>query len=230
VALAGALQLEKLTMKSDAELKRDVEAELKWAPDVNETDIAIKVNGGVVALSGFTHSYYERMKAETAVKRVAGVAGVANDLEVRIPSTDRVPDPEIAREVVTAIRSELPFIADKIKVLVRDASVTLEGNVEWQFQREEAEKAARRQKGVRIVGNQIQLVPRVSAADVKHKIEDAFRRSAEVDARGVIVEADGSEVILRGKVRSWAERDEAQRTAWSAPGVMRVRNEISVNI
>ncbi len=217
-------------MKTDVELRRDVEAELKWAPDVNEKDIAVKVNGGVVALSGFTHSYFERLMAEGAVKRVAGVAGVANDLEVRIPNTDRVPDPEIARAVVTAIKSELPFIADKIKVLVRDGSVTLEGNAEWHFQREMAERAARRQRGVHGVGNQIQLAPRVSATDIKHKIEDAFRRSAVVDAAGVMVEALGSEVTLRGKVRSWAERDAAQRTAWSAPGVMQVRNEIAVNL
>jgi osmotically-inducible protein OsmY len=222
--------MEEFTVKSDADLKRDVEAELKWAPDVNETDIAVKVNSGVVALSGFTHSYYEKMKAEAAVKRVAGVAGVANDVEVRVPTTDRIADPEIAREVVTAIRSELPFVADKIKVLVRDGSVTLEGHVEWQFQREEAEQAARRQRGVRFVGNQIQLVPRVSVADVKQKIEAAFRRNAEVDARNVVVEAQGSEIVLRGKVRSWAERDQAQRTAWSAPGVMQVRNEITVNV
>jgi osmotically-inducible protein OsmY len=217
-------------MKADGDIKRDIEAELQWSPDIDETDIAVKVNGGVVALTGFVHSYHETYQAEAAVKRVAGVAGVANDIQVRLPSGNVMADPEIAREAVTAIKLELPFSHESIKVLVHEGRVTLEGTLEWQFQKERAETAVRRLKGIRGVTNLITIKPRVSTSDIKRKIEDAFRRSAEVDANHISIEARGSEVTLRGNVRSWAERDQAQRTAWSAPGVTQVKNDITVRL
>jgi osmotically-inducible protein OsmY len=217
-------------MKADGDIKRDIEAELHWSPDIDETDIAVKVNGGVVALTGFVHSYHETYQAEAAVKRVAGVAGVANDIQVRLSSGNVMADPEIAREAVTAIKLELPFSHESIKVLVHEGRVTLEGTLEWQFQKERAETAVRRLKGIRGVTNLITIKPRVSTSDIKRKIEDAFRRSAEVDANHISIEARGSEVTLRGNVRSWAERDQAQRTAWSAPGVTQVKNDITVRL
>jgi osmotically-inducible protein OsmY len=217
-------------MKADGDIKRDVEAELHWSPDIDETDIAVKVNGGVVALTGFVRSYHEMYQAEAAVKRVAGVAGVANDIQVRLPSGNVMADPEIAREAVTAIKLELPFSHESIKVLVHDGQVTLEGILEWQYQKERAEIAVRRLKGIRGVTNLITIKPRVSTSDIKRKIEDAFRRSAEVDANHISIDARGSEVTLRGNVRSWAERDQAQRTAWSAPGVTQVKNDITVSL
>jgi osmotically-inducible protein OsmY len=215
-------------VKTDQELKRDVEAELKWSPEIDETDIAVKVNGGTVALSGYARSYFEKYRAEDAVKRVAGVIGVANDVVVRAPSGDGAQDPEITRAAVAAIKVELPVSADKIQVLVHDGRVTLEGKVEWQFQRESAERAVRRIHGVTTVDNRIVIVPQVQPVEVKRKIEDAFRRSAEVDASHITVTAIDGKVTLSGKVRNWSERTQAQNTAWSAPGVREVRNDIVI--
>jgi osmotically-inducible protein OsmY len=217
-------------MKTDTVIKQDVDAELRWNPEVDETDIATKVHGGVVTLTGFARNYYEKHLTELTVKRVAGVTAVANDLEVRQSAAERLTDPEIARAVLAALKAELPVSWETIKPIVHEGRVFLEGTIEWQFQRERAESAVRRVAGVAYVRNSIQIVPRVAATDIKHKIEDAFRRNAAIDAEQIIVEARGSEVTLRGEVRSWAERDQAQQSAWSAPGVANVVNELRVRV
>jgi len=215
-------------MRAESDIKRDVEAELRWSPEVDDTDIAVKVNGREVTLSGFTRSFWEKCKAESLVRNVKGVAAVANDIAVRIPGS--VPtDPEIARSAITALQTDLPYSADKIRALVRDGRVSLEGTVEWQFQREKAEEAVRRLPGVVSIRNSIRIEPSLVADNIKHRIEDAFRRIAQVDADHIVVDTQGSEVTLRGEVRSWAERDQAQRTAWSAPGVTNVKNELAVH-
>src|ERR1700730_1398795 len=234
-------------MRSDSDIKRDVEDELRWDPDLDGTDIAIAVKSGVVTLAGFTRGYSDKLEAEAAAKRAAGVLGVANDiaggwqkgvpglsggekdLGVRLPSLDQRPDPEIARDAIAAIQRRLPVVAEQIKVVVRNGWITLEGEVEWEYQRLAAERAVRRIKGLKGVSNTIQVKPRLPATEIKRRIEEAFRRSAEIDANRITVEAHDGEVILKGAVRSWAERQEAERAAWAAPGVRRVDNQITIS-
>src|SRR4051812_44198235 len=148
-------------MKSDSEIERDVRAELQWDPDLDAEDIAVSVKKGVVTLAGFTHSYTDRLEAELAVKRVAGVHAVANDIEVRLPAIDQRPDPDIARDAVAALKSELPISHDKIKIIVKDGWITLEGVAEWQYQKTAAESAVRKVKGVKAVTNVITVKPKV---------------------------------------------------------------------
>jgi osmotically-inducible protein OsmY len=216
-------------MKTDQELQRDIEAELRWDPDIDHTDIAVKVKEGVATLTGFVRSYSQKWQAERDAKRVLGVRGVANDIQVRLAAIDDRPDPEIARDAVNALRGELPYTHERLRVTVSGGFVTLEGDVEWNFQKERAEMAVRRVRGVKGVVNSITIKPKAAPGEVKRQIEEALRRSAELDAQRITVEANGGEVILRGTVRSWAERQEAERAAWKAPGVTRVTNLISID-
>jgi osmotically-inducible protein OsmY len=216
-------------MRLDPDIKRDVEDELHWDPDIDWTDIAVAVHNGVVALAGFVRSYPQKIRAERDAKRVAGVVGLANDIEVRLPLIDERPDPDIVRDAVAALKSELPYSADDIKVVAKNGWLTLEGSVEWNYTRQRAEGAVKRIRGVKGVTNSIALKPKAAPYEIRRKIEDAFRRSAELDASRITVEANGSDVILRGTVKSWAERQEAERAAWAAPGVTSVDDRIIIN-
>jgi len=214
-------------MRTDNDIRQDVEAELRWTPDVDDKDIAAKVNNGAVTLTGFAKSYMEKYHAEIAVRRVKGVAAVANDISVR-SATGAPTDPEIARAAIEVLKSALPLSWEQIKPTINQGHVALEGTVEWHYQREHAESVVRHLNGVVSVRNSIKIRPKLVPENIKHRIEDAFKRQAHLDAGRITVDTTGSEVTLRGEVRSWSEHDEAQRTAWAAPGVTHVNNEITV--
>lgn len=215
-------------MHTDSDIRKHVESELEWDADISANDIGVAVREKIVTLSGFVRSYAQKVAAERAAQRVAGVAGVADELEVRLAGEARL-DADIAREAASALRYQLPHSADAIQLVVDDGTLKLKGEVEWNYQRERAEQAVRRIRGVRQVLNQITLHPTVAAADVQHKIVAAFHRNAALDAARLRVEASGNTVTLHGSVRSWSERKAAERAAWLAPGVTHVNNLISID-
>jgi osmotically-inducible protein OsmY len=212
--------------RTDDAIREAVLSELQYDPKITSPDIAVAVKDGVVTLSGYVSSYWEKDAAEKAAKRVYGVKAVANDIEVRL--TLQRTDPEIAREAVRELASHIGLPADQIKVTVEKGWITLEGSVEWQNQRELAESAVKKLPGVVGVTNNIEVKPRSAPTDIKSRIEEALKRSAELDARRITVSTEGDVVRLYGTVRSWAEKQEAENAAWSAPGVKRVENYIEV--
>lgn len=216
-------------VRDDSDVQRDVLDELAWEPSVNSAHIGVSVKDGVVTLSGHVDSYAEKYAAEDAAKRVDGVRAVANELDVKLPSRSKRTDEDLAQAAVDALKWNILVPSRKIKVTVSQGWVTLEGEVNWQFQRNATERAVRNLPGVRGVSNYITIKPDVSAKDIQSQIEEAFKRSAEVDADRIAIELDGDKVILRGTVKTWAEREEAERAAWSAPGISSVENLITVS-
>jgi osmotically-inducible protein OsmY len=215
-------------MKTDLELQRDVLDELAWEPSVDAAEIGVSVENGVVILNGTVKSLTQRWTAERIAQRVEGVRAVTDELVVKLAGDSQHTDADIAQAAVNVLNWNTSVPSDRVKILVQNAWITLQGSVEYHFQKLAAESAVRHLKGVKGVSNLIAVNPRVSAGDVRNKIEKALERAAQVDARKISVEATDGKVILRGNVRTWAEREEAERAAWAAPGVSNVQNDIRI--
>lgn len=218
------------TLRSDAEIQAEVQAELKWEPRVQASEIGVAVKDGVVTLTGWVDSYTKRWAAEEAAHRVRGVKAVANDVEVRLGAGGERPDPEIAAAAARALQWDALLVPEQIDVTVSKGWITLKGTVDWQYKKQEAERVVRNLPGVKGVSNLIDVKPKVRLAEIKKQVEQALVRSAQTDAERISVEVDGSRVTLKGTVRAWAERQEAERAAWRAPGVTMVDNRITVGL
>jgi osmotically-inducible protein OsmY len=218
-----------MTTTTDADVKRDVEEELRWEPSLEDDDIAVAVRDGVVTLAGYAKSYLDKWKAERVASRVKGVKAIVNNIDVKLPSSSDRLDPDIARAAVDALKWNVAVPGERIKVRVEKGWVTLEGDVDWYFQREAAERAVRYLTGVKGVTNLITVKARPTPKDVKEKIKEALERGAEFDADRITVEIDGSTATLRGTVRSYAEYRDAERAARNAPGITDVKNRLVVD-
>jgi osmotically-inducible protein OsmY len=218
-----------MSKPKDINLKHNVEAELEWDPEVNAGKIGVAAEGGVVTLTGHVRSYPEKWNTERIAKRVHGVQGLANEIEVELSPGDHLDDADIVQSALSALAWNLTVPQGCIRVVATKGFVTLEGDVQWFYQKRAAEDAVRNLRGVRGLSNQIGVKTHVRASDVKSKIEAALKRSAEVDAKHVIIEATDGSVTLRGEVRSWAEHDDALSAAWAAPGVTKVVDHLSIS-
>ncbi len=215
-------------MKTDSQLQGDVLATLKWLPSVNAAHVGVTAKDGVVTLTGQVAHYAEKAAAENAAKGVYGVKGIADDIVVEPPGSSKRTDQDIAEAALSAIKWDFDVPNDKVKVVVTNGRVTLEGTVVWQYQKDAAARCVRYLMGVTAVTNQIVIKPTVKWADVKNEIEDAFRRHADLEARRIAVDTHDGQVTLTGSVSSWAERDQAVSAAWAAPGVTSVKNDLTV--
>lgn len=217
-------------MKNDTDLQHDVMEELEWEPSIDASKIGVAAKDGVVTLTGSVPFYADKIEAERIAKSIGGVKAVANEIEVHIPGRSERNDTDIAAAAVNALKWHTSIPDDKVKVTVRNGWITLEGEVEWQYQRDAARDAIGFLTGVKGVTNSITLAAKPKPKDVRARIEAAFKRSAQVDANHVRIEAHDGTITLKGKVSSWSERAEAERVAWTAPGVTVVDNRLAVEM
>jgi osmotically-inducible protein OsmY len=218
------------TTRTDEEIQRDVLEELKWDARIQPNEIGVAVKDGIVTLAGWVDSYIKKWAAERAALRVRGVKAVVNDIEVRLPTSAERTDADIAAEALRALTWDALVPTERIRVTVEDGWVTLRGEVEWEYQKRAAERDVSRLAGVRRVTNLIIVRPRIepSPEELKRRIEEALVRNAETDARRITVFVEDGKVILSGTVHAWWEKEEAERVAWSAPGIVSVDNRIIV--
>jgi osmotically-inducible protein OsmY len=214
-------------METDERIQADVIEHFKWDPRIQPTEIGVRVKDGVVSLTGTVENYTKKWRAEEAALRVAGVKAVVNDIEVRLPLDTDVTDEDIAiaARAALAAAAEVP---DTVKVVVDRGWITLHGDVEWHFQKESAERKVQDLVGVNGVYNLVEIKPRARPEDLKRRIESALVRAAETDAKAIQVEVHDGRVVLRGRVHSWYEKQEARRQAWLAPGVREVVDELQI--
>lgn len=217
-------------MYSDTALQKNVIEELAWEPSLAATEIGVAAKDGVVTLTGNVHTFSQKYTAEKAARRISGVMALADDLEVHLLPQHKRNDTEIAHAALNAFGWNVAVPDDKIQLEVEDGWVTLRGQVDWDYQRRAAEGSIRSLAGVRGVSNMIVVTPRVSPTDVKGKIESALERHAEVDSKHIQVSASDGKVTLRGTVRSWTERSDAERAAWAAPGVRHVEDLLTIGV
>lgn len=215
--------------KTDTELQNDVLFELKYEPSVKVSDIGVVVKNGTVTLNGYATSYHEKREAVRAAKRVSGVKAIADDIEVQLPDSYHRTDSDIAAAVISQINWSTSIPEGAVLATVRNGWVTLEGEVEWWYQKNAAGDLVKQLVGVKGVSNSISILPKVTKATVVADIQSAFKRSAMLDAKHIHVEISGNKVILGGKVRNYHELEEAERVAWSEPGVTAVDNHLTVN-
>jgi osmotically-inducible protein OsmY len=216
-------------MKSDAQLKQDIIAELTWEPSVNASQIGVEVKNGTVTLAGHVDSYTEKWQAERAAQRVAGVKGLAVEIDVKLPGLSKRNDGDIARSAQNILEWTSWLPKDSIHVKVENGWITLSGEVEWDYQRQSARDAVRSLFGVTGVSEEMTVRPKVSQSAIKSEIEAALKRRAHTDAEHIKVNVSGGDVTLSGTAHSWAERDLAANSAWSAPGVRKVVDNITIS-
>jgi osmotically-inducible protein OsmY len=213
---------------SDRTLKQAVEDELGWEPSVNAEHIGVTADDGVVTLTGHVSSYAEKYAAENAAKRVKGVRGIAQEIEVRFPNDKKTSDDQIAKRALDIIAWDSTIPKDKVQVKVQNGLVTLSGEVEWFYQRDDAENAVHKLAGIKGILNDIRIKSKPQASDIKQRIETALKRNADLEADSIKVSVFNGRVKLDGRVKAWYERDLAERTAWSAPGVVSVEDHINI--